>query len=68
MTFEFVGGPHDGFTFQAQPDIKDRHLDDPKAMMGVLSSFETFARARVHRYVRKDDSNKLYYVGISFSK
>jgi hypothetical protein len=35
---------------------------------GVLSSFETFAGARVHRYVRKDDSNKLYYVGISFGK
>ena len=44
------------------------HLDDPKAMMGVLSSFEIFTRARVHRYVRQDDSNKLYYVGISFSK
>jgi hypothetical protein len=68
MTFELVGGPHDGFTFEARPDIKDRHLDDPKAKMGVLSSFEILARARVHRYVRKDDSNKLYYAGISFGE
>jgi hypothetical protein len=35
MTFELVGGPHDGFTFKARDDIKDRHLDDPKAKMGV---------------------------------
>jgi hypothetical protein len=65
MTFELVGGPHDGFTFEARPDIKDRHLEDPKDKMGVLFPFETFATVRVHRYVRKDDSNKLYYVGIS---
>ena len=68
MTFELVGGPHDGFTFEARDDIKERHLYDPKTKMGVLSSFETSAGARVHRYVRQDDSNKLYYVGISFSK
>jgi hypothetical protein len=65
MTFELVGGPHDGFTFEARDDIVDRHLDDPKARMGVLSSFETFSRARVHRYLRSGESNKLYYVGIS---
>jgi hypothetical protein len=65
MTFELVGGPHDGFTFEARPNITERHLYDPESKMGVLSSFETFARARVHRYVRKDESDKLYYVGIS---
>jgi hypothetical protein len=68
MTFELVGGPHDGFSFKARDDIKDRHLYDPKTKMGVRSSFETFAGAPVHRYVRKDDSNRLYYVGISFGK
>jgi hypothetical protein len=65
MTFELIGGPHDGYTFLARRDIVDRHLYDPKLKAGVLSSFETFARARVHRYVRDGESNKLHYVGIS---
>jgi hypothetical protein len=65
MTFELVGGPHDGFTFEAQPDIKDRHLYDPESKMGLLAPFTVFAQVRVHRYVRNDDSNKLYHVGIS---
>ena len=67
-TFELVGGPHDGFTFEARADITARHLYDPESKMGVLSSFEIFARVRVHRYVRNDESNRLYYVGISFGK
>jgi hypothetical protein len=68
MTFELVGEPHEGFTFKARDDIKDRHLYDPKDKMGVLSSFEIFATVRVHRYVRNDENNRLYYVGISFGK
>ncbi len=65
MTFELIAGPHDGSLFEAVSDITDRHLYDPKAKMGVLSNFETFARARVHHYLRSGESNKLYYVGIS---
>ncbi len=55
----------DGLTFEADPDITSRHLYDPESKMSLLAPFTVFAQARVHRYVRNDDSNKLYYVGIS---
>jgi hypothetical protein len=44
MTFELVGGPHDGFTFEARADIKDRHLYEPESKMGLLAPFEVFAQ------------------------
>jgi hypothetical protein len=65
MTFELVGGPHDGFTFEADPDITSRRLYEPESKMDLLAPFTVFAQAHVHRYVRNDESNKLYYVGIS---
>lgn len=65
MTFELVGGPHDGFTFEARDNITSWHLYDPESKMGLLASFEVFLQARVHRYVREGESNRLYYVGIS---
>jgi AAA domain len=51
MTFELVCGPHDGITFEARADIKDRHLYDPKAVMGVLSFLSTIPRGKRPRHI-----------------
>ena len=64
VTFELVGGPHDGVRIQARPDIDAWHLYDAKSEMGVLASFETFCRTRVHRYERQPETNKLLYAGL----
>jgi hypothetical protein len=64
VTFELVGGPHDGVRIQARPDIDAWHLYDPNSAMGALASFETFSRARVHRYKRQPGTNTLLYAGL----
>ncbi len=64
MTFELIGGPHDGSLFEAVSDIIDRHLYDPDSEMGILAPLEIVAKARVHRYEREGQSRKLLYQGL----
>ena len=64
MIFELIGGPHDGFLFEADSNIVNRHLYDPDSEMGILAPLEIVAKARVHRYTREGQSRKLLYQGL----